>query len=205
MADDITLRANGRIDLTGDVRLDANDRVLLDAPDGVTVAPDEINDDWPYTLRGRTHVDLRAKGAGGSITVARSRIGSAVVELVTAAALSQVGEKQITVTDRSFLSTDPHETDLAATGRLFVDSTGPVTFSEGAEFDSGHTLVVRTRQLDDRLVLADGVRLEACRPVQNGTVDLRGVRGGVFDDGSTVVQGNILGAPGVMHQEACTS
>jgi hypothetical protein len=205
LGDNLALRASNAIDLEGDFRLAAHDTLSINGRHGVTIAPDAFDPDGPFTLLGGHRVDIKAQGVDGSIRLARARIASSSsINLITNVNISEPGPKSIVIEDRSFLTTDPHLTGLPAAGTILVDSTGPVTISDST-LDSGRTIVVRTRHQGDSLTLEDETRLEACLPIQNGLVNLSGVNqdGGIIDDGSTTIVGNLRTTDGTTILEAC--
>jgi hypothetical protein len=195
-ADDLSITSRtGSIVLDGDVHLVAADRLVLDARGGdvvVTATPPVSASD--LTISSGNRVDIRAKNPLGSIDIEGARIGSRRITMATRAG-SIVGPKVLRLGNGAELTTDlaenPTVTNTASD--VTLDATGAIIL-DGAQLDSGHNVKIQTARDGDALCLANGSVLEALGlgGVLNN-VDVRGVRGGAFDDGSTIVDGQLRG------------
>lgn len=196
VTDDVTLRGLfGRVDLRGPTRVAAGDRVqVIGARDGITlgVAREPADDDiFPTDVRA-PRIDLTARGADGAIVLESARLAGRFITIDTRASLSRVGEKGVVVGFASLLTTDPADTgDPAGTGDIRIESTGDVRIERRARLDASRNIRIATRRPSDRLCLEGGVVLEANDGA--GRIDLSGVQGGVYDDGTTTFHGVVMG------------
>src|SRR5262249_22171299 len=131
---------------------------------------------------------------GAAIHIARVRAGSRQVGLDVRGFPGAAGD--IVVDEGTVLTTDQATTGiipgnggvkLAATGRVRLDAV---------TLDAARDVQVKTRTHGDDLCLANGTHLEAVNA--DGvprSISLTGVRGTVFDDGSTTFTGLLRSGP----------
>lgn len=185
-SDDLVMRARGALDLAGRVELRAGDRVKLEARQESLVLTPEIVDPNAFTVFAGNRLEMRAKGADGSVRIAGGRIGSARIDVITKASVSEVGAKEMRFEEGTLLTTNSAHTGLPTAGKITLDSTGRVVVSDST-LDAGYRLGIRTRRDDDDLCLSGGVTLAAS--AGTGKIVLTGVEGDVFDDGETTFLG----------------
>jgi len=194
VSDDLTLMARKRaIDVRGPIRTVVGDTLtvmsrhrgiaLTPAGDSGAALPGEV-------VAGR--IRLSAPGEDGTITVENTRLAARQILLDTRSSVSQLGDKGVSIGFRSVLTTDPVETGrTGSAGDVRIESTGDVRIGEGARIASGRNVVIATRGAGDRLCLSGGVVIAAAGGA--GRIDLSRVRGGVYDDGTTVLNGVVVG------------
>jgi hypothetical protein len=185
--DDLTLVSRtGDIDIDGeDLMLEAADRLRLEARTGSI----QLRGDDSTVVRGGNRVDIVARGAGGSILVSGGSIQAPRINVDARSSSSRVDQKEVRFTDGTVVSTRPGRSH--SVGDVNIQATGRVTINEGVVIDSDRNVTVRTRRESDALVLRGGPSLVAREGA--GRIQLQGVRGGVSDDGTSAIVGQVRG------------
>lgn len=179
-SDDLTLQSRaGSVDLLGPTVLAAADRLLLDARQGsVVILPTAFDPGGAFSVFGGNKVDLRAKGAAGSIDVGAAGIGGRTIRFDAGANLSTAAEKLVILGAGTVVTTDRGQTGLALTGDITLAASADVVITAAARVDSGRNIVVSTRRAGGGLCFAGGPTLQARDPLDRpGRIDFRGVRG----------------------------
>jgi hypothetical protein len=191
-SNDIFFVARRSIALEGRTHLSAGDRVLLRAQvRDVTISPPEFTP-HSFTLFGRNRVDLVASGAQGSIDLGGARVGGFRIILTTRAYVSVVSQKLLRLNHGTVLTTNRTATGLPDQSNIQLDATGPIVITGHATLDAGTNITVRTQRLNDDVCLSNDVTLEANDGL--GRIFFSAVHGNVFDDGTTIFRGLLLGA-----------
>jgi len=198
-ADDVTLKARQAIGLSGSTTLEAGDRITLQASTGdVYILADGADDG--FELHAANRVDIVARGVDGRIDLRGAHVGGYRVVLDTRANVSVVGDKALTLRDGALVTTARARTGLPNQSYVSVDATGRVTVTADSEIDAGTQASFRTSRLEDDVCLSHDVTLAADGGL--GRLSFTGVRGRVFDDGTTSFVGRILGGERI-EQGAC--
>jgi hypothetical protein len=192
-SDDIILQSKRSIDLSeGATNLHAGDKLVLKASTGdVTVAPAIFDANGPFTLFARNRVEINARGANGSIDIARARVGSFRIVVNTKASVSVVGDKHLRLSDHTLLTTDATKVGIPNSSNIDLTATGRVSLTEDTTLDSGRKILVTTNRTVDDVCLTQSTTIEAANGF--GRISFAGVKGTVFDDGTTTFVGAILG------------
>jgi hypothetical protein len=192
-SDDIILQSKRSIDLSeGATNLHAGDKLVLKASTGdVTVAPAIFDANGPFTLFARNRVEINARGANGSIDIARARVGSFRIVVNTKASVSVVGDKHLRLSDHTLLTTDATKVGIPNSSNIDLTATGRVSLTDDTTLDSGRKILVTTSRTVDDVCLTQSTTIEAANGF--GRISFAGVKGTVFDDGTTTFVGAILG------------
>jgi hypothetical protein len=187
-SDDIVLRTRaGQLAVQGRLVATAGDRLSVVSDRG----PIAFHGSGQQTLAG-SRVMLRAPGADGWIDLAGVDVRGQAVALDARANVSVQRTKGVRIAGGSVVTTNPTRTGRSGSaGDVTVVAAGDVVVADGAVIDSGRNVRIQTQRAGDRVCLSGGATLIAADG--RGTIDLRGARGGVVDDGSTRFVGRVLG------------
>lgn len=203
VSDDLELRSlRSALRLFGPVRLDARDRLTLDARAAdlfLTPIAGSVG-----LLTSGNVATIRATGNNGSIRVERTTVASRSVLVTTRANTSVVGPKMLALKDGTVLTTDPERTgrtDVSASD-VVLDARGPIFVRGPVVLDSGRNVRIQTARDSDAACFSTGTVLEAlARNGSPGRVYVSGIRGGATDDGTTIVRGTLYGT--IMGPKPC--
>ena len=198
-SDDLYVNASaGDIDLDGTTRLSAGDQLQIAAKLGsVRLAP-AVDPTQAFALFARNRLGIRARGANGSIRLVQALAASRRIDLDTSTNLAVTGVKVLSVTDGSSLVTDPALTGIPGGLDVTFTSTGQTVLARQTTVDSARNVRFATKRAGDDVCLSNDIALVARTPLGAlGLIDLTGVKGTVFDDGTTGFLGRVVGGPPV--------
>jgi hypothetical protein len=198
-ADDVRVTSRtSSVLLTGPFAVSASDRLTLDAPAGdVIVAPPDVGVPASFSLRAGNRIDIAARGAAGNVGIVGAALAAPAVTVSTRANVSSVASsKELRLDGGALITTKSLSSPTRTSAKdIVLDATGRIVVTSGATLDSGRNIRVQTARAGNVLCLSDGAILSATNVSgQIGFVDVRGVRGGAFNDGSTQITGVLRGA-----------
>ena len=192
--DEIRITAKrGDLQLSGNTFLRAVDKVALTArTDRVLLTPPAQQG---FAVFANNAVTMSAKGANGSIDIARAHVGSRAVTLdAKAGEVVVAAGKRILVSDGALVTTDKARTSLKSASDVALTATGRIHIDGNAAVDSGRSLTFSTSRAEDDLCLTAGATIEGTK-IYTGNV-----RGFARRQNSTV-NGPVPGKP--IDQGAC--
>lgn len=146
---------------------------------------------------GLNRIDVTAKGAQGGITIARAVLGARRLTVDATTNINPPGAKGVVLTDGAVLTTDPAVVGSAGSaGDVVVKGTrgtgtGAAVAVRAATIQSGRDVLLAAPRPGDDACL-ESATLIAHEGL--GIIDFVGVRGTVFVDDMTVLQGRLRGA-----------